>query len=177
MKFFLATILIFCCNLRLYSQHYTSNQPEENKVMEINVDTLSSLPSLLYYQKAFSLDHDYNYDRSNRLKSLKLKKAELQAATGLICLLSMYGVSFLLVDSDNDLSLLWAIPTGMAVAAGEYYLFSRYIKKIQKNIDIIQSTSIYSFNINKKLKVDAVHFSNKQDFAQHSYGLSLKINL
>ena len=177
MKFFLAIILIFCSQYKASAQQNESELLRENSEVVLIHDSLYSFPSHLYYKKILSLEHDYDYEKTNKLKSLKLKKAELQAATGLVCLVSMYGVSFLLTDSNNDLSLLWAIPTGMAVATGEYILFSRYIKNVQKEIDIIQSSSVYSYNINHKIKIDAVHFSNRSDIVQHSFGVSLKINL
>lgn len=177
MKYFLVIILLSTCYIEIYSQNNKSERFVDESEIVVKLDTLSPTPSELYYKNAISLKHDYNYEKSNRLKSLKLKKAELQAATGLICLASMFGISFLLADYENDLSLLWAIPTGMAVAAGECVLLSKYIKNIQKEIDIIQSFSIYSYSINKRLEVDAVHFYNKNDIAQHSYGVSLKFKL
>lgn len=177
MRFLLVIFLAFCCQNNAFAQHNDSKLLRENSDVVVYHDSLYSFPSRLYYQKVQSLEHDYEYEKSNKLKSLRLKKAELKAVTGLVCFASMYGIGFLLYDSKNDLSLLWAVPTGMAVAAGEYFLFSKYIKKIEKEIDVIRSSSIYSYDINHRIKIDAVCFSGRCDIAQNSYGVSLKINL
>lgn len=177
MKILLVIIFIFCCQYQASAQQNNTEQIREISELTFGHDTLSSCPSHFFYQKDYSMEHDYDYEKTNKINSLKLRKAELEGITVFVSLISMYGFMFLTSNIDNDLNLLWKIPVGSAIAAGEVILIKRYINNIQKEIDVIQSSRLYSYNINKKIQLDAIHFSNKNDIAQHSFGVSLKFHL
>lgn len=160
-----------------YSQQIDSISLSKQSVFPTDKDSLSTTPSMLYFQKGFSLDRDYNYEKEIKLKALKLRKMEIQSISSVVCFLSMYGITFLLADSNNDWSLVWTIPASMAVAAGEYYLFSLWIKNIQKQIDIMQSSNLCTYKINDKVEINAVKYSAHNNLKQQAYGISINIKL
>ena len=160
-----------------YSQQIDSVYISKQSMCPVDNDSLSITPSMLYFQKGFSLDRDYNYEKEIKLKALKLRKMEIQSVSSVVCFLSMYGITFLLADSNNDWSLVWTIPASMAVAAGEYYLFSLWIKNIQKQIDIMQSSNLCTYKINDKVEINAVKYSAHNNLKQQAYGISINIKL
>ena len=173
----LFTIIIFswCCIIEAYAQQEDTNQFLESSSVVTREDSLPPIPSLLYFQKDYSLERDFNYEKSNKLKTLKKMKVELSAMSYVVYLGSLWGLTFLLYG-DSDRELAWKIPLETVVLMSEVFLFTRLEKSIQKKIDVIQSSSVFSYNLKKNIRVDAVHFINRSDIAQHSYGLSLKIN-
>lgn len=179
MKTLLSIFLLFwmISTIDAYSQQIDSISLSKQSVFPTDKDSLSTTPSMLYFQKGFSLDRDYDYEKGVKLKSLKLRKIEMKSITGVVCMLSIYGISFLLSDSNNDWSLAWSIPVSMAVAAGEYYLFSLWIKHIQKQIDIMQSSNICTYKINDKVEINAVKYSAHNNLKQQAYGISFNIKL
>lgn len=167
--------LIWVSMIDAFSQQVHSTSSSDQSVHTVDVDSLLPTPSMDYFQKSFSLNRDYHYEIENRLKALKLRKQEIESIKFLVCFLSFYGGTFLLYDGENDGALTWIIPASMAVAAGEYLLFTRWQKSIQKKIDIIQSSRIYSYAINRNVELEAVSLSSKISPDQPACGVTLKI--
>lgn len=179
MKKLFSFILLFWAlsTIYAYSQQIDSISISKQSMCTIDNDSLCTTPSMLFFQKKFSLDRDYNYEKEIKLKTLKLRKVEIQSFTGVVCMISLYGICALLSDPNDDWSLAWTIPTAIAVAAGEYYLFSLWINSIQKQIDILQSTSICSYKINDKIGINAVKFLTHNNQKQQAYGITFNIKL
>lgn len=173
-RWILLLITFIASTLPFYAQDNESFI--ENGMSIERLDTVPSVPSHMYYAKNFTLDRDYNYEHTNRVKALKMQKRGILAIEGFIGLAAMWVVMYPLLDADNNWSLLWAIPAGAVAMGGGYFIMNRWGKSIQKKIDIIESSNMYSYSFNNHIELDAVRFSVHDNTQQYGYGLSLKFN-
>ena len=66
---------------------------------------------------------------------------------------------------------------GITLNNVEFNLTKSSINSIQKQIDILQSTSICSYKINDKIGINAVKFLTHNNQKQQAYGITFNIKL
>lgn len=174
-KRFLILALFTISSTLIFGNTANSSQQDTIAVQSVMKDTVLLAPSYIYFEKDLSLNRDFNYENSNRLKSLKIQQRTVNTLSWIVGAAAMYAVMMSTL-TDNVVSMTWAIPAGVAVGGGGLYFMNRWSKNLRKKIDIIESANVYSYSVNDHIELDAVRFSVHDNTQQYGYGLSLKFN-
>lgn len=170
-------LLTFFSILPLSAQQLPQQVGIDNDALTVAVACDSTeLPILSeqFYRDVNFTNQTFDYETKNKVKRLKMWSREVMTA-GYATLLGV-GIVNAILAVNNNWSLWIDIPCATAVAVASMYPFIVWSNHLKKKAESLSSQTVYLFNINHRLDLGAVGFTNTQNHSLQAVGIGLKVN-